>query len=110
MTGGKKRAISVRPDSSVQEKPLLPFTEESGGEEAEEEKENSKEQWEEVAEKVEDITKRMAEYLDDDNGRGARPPPMVKAPTRPTRESMSATSSRIPHMHHGASTVPWQEQ
>ena len=86
MTNGKKRAIPVRPDNPMKEQPLLPFTEESGGEEAEEEKENSREQWEEVAEKVEDITKIMAEYLDDDNGRGARPPPMVRALIRPTRE------------------------
>ena len=86
LTYENQRAIPVRPDNSKQDKQFLPIIEEFGGEDVEEKTEDTNEQWREVAEKVEDITKRMAEYLDDDNGKEARQPPMVRTLARPTKE------------------------
>ena len=64
---------------------LQPLIEESDGanEDNEEDQDN---EWKVVAEKADDIARRTVEYFDDDNGKEAQPPPMIKAPRQPTRE------------------------
>ena len=56
------------------------------------------EQWRKDAEKVEDITKRVAEHLDDDNEKAAQPSTMVRPFVRPTREE---------HERHQLTHVPY---
>ena len=46
---------------------------------------DDEEQWEQVARKVEDLETRVAEQFDDDNGKLKEPPPMIKAPEKPTQ-------------------------
>lgn len=71
---------------------LQPIAEELGDAEAEdetgEEVENRRHdhEWKVVAGKVEDLTKRMAEYMDDEHAREMQAPPMIPAPQQPTKE------------------------
>ena len=44
------------------------------------------EEWEEMTAKVDDLTKKVAEYMEDDNARGRSPQPMVKTTQQPTKE------------------------
>ena len=87
-----ERAKPVRPDEQTLHKGVYPITEESGDAEAdkkdekEEETEIQREQWEAMTKKVDDVTRRVAEYFDDDNAQDVKSPPMVKAPMQPTRE------------------------
>ena len=100
-----ERAKPVRPRDSVNNNTLQPIIEESDG--ADEDKEEKQEkEWKMVAEKVDEIARRAAEHLDDDNGKETQPPPMVKAPKQPTREEYErhqATHTR--RMQHGVYIV-----
>ena len=92
LTKKYKRAKPVRPDEQTLHEGVYPIIEESGDAETEEqnktkeEEEIHQEQWDVVAEKVDGVTRRVAEYLDDDNAQNVESPPVVKAPTQPTRD------------------------
>lgn len=90
----EQRAKSIRPDKSENNKYLQPMIEETGGAEiggedgwdADEEPNEQAGGWDAIAEKVDDLTKRVTEYMDDDNARERHAPPCIKALRQPTRE------------------------
>ena len=90
MTSMQERAKSIRPNDS--DKMIQTTTEESGDVDAEnesiekEEDEGQDQEWKVVADRVEDLTRKVAEYMDDEQAEGRQAPPMVKAPRQPTKE------------------------
>ena len=71
----EQRARSIRPCNSEKNQYLQPMTEEIGGQEVGggnggdnmEESDEQAGQWDAIAGRGDDLTKRVAEYLDDDN-------------------------------------------
>ena len=95
---------SVRPTEEVKTKVILPVEQSLDDQEAkkadeDEEPAGEQKQWEEFAEKYEELQRRVAEQFENgarDKGDG---PPHVKTPARPTQEE---------HENHQATHVNYQ--
>ena len=82
----RKREVAVKPSRSDKQDIIAPVNRElddfgDGSEEAEIEN-----KWEELADKHEDLERKVHEYLDEENKTGARNPPILKSPPNMTGE------------------------
>ena len=105
----KQREGTVRPSEDNSSKPLQPITEDvagdlevENGEEGEgNEQVGGKSEMEELNEKYQQLKDKVDEYMDDENGRQCKVPPMVRPPTQPTREEFERhQTTHIPY-------APW---
>ena len=109
MTPRSQRVHIARPQSTDN---LLPLQSgESGEKEVEDDKAEgglieddseggeSKDQWTDIQSKVEEMQRKVAEHFEDVNDRQAMGPPVIRAPSQPTREQW---------MKHQATHTPYE--
>ena len=81
----RERASTVRPHTEFVERSLNPMHDHAVESDAKEDQ-GMKDSWEELAQKFEELETKVAEQFEDAGVEGREAPPMIRAPTKPTRE------------------------
>jgi hypothetical protein len=82
----RERDVVVSPSSDSQQEIIAPVNEEFDDLDGDSEVAETEDHWEELADKYEDLEKKVHEYLDDENKTDARNPPVARIPSTMTRE------------------------
>ena len=97
----RKRETAVRPDERETKKTVAAMDGGLGDHEEDahngpREKEGAEQDWEELADKYDQLEKQVKDYLDDQQSVGVREPPIINAPSKMTKEEWEKAPSH-PH-------------
>ena len=82
----REKEIIIRPPRNNDPDILAPINNEFGDLDGDNETAETQDEWEELADKCEDLENRIHEYLDDESNAETKNPPIVKSPPAMTKE------------------------